>query len=170
MIPPTAELAWNAIAHGVSESARGFRLQNFLEVAALVAGGGQLNWTAIHERAAAEEACDSDTGVRVRASVVFRWLDAALALTAAGTAARPEWLSSFDLQGLLEWRVKSIETRRRFGRRFADGMMEEGALALIGLPMQKAPAGRAWPIQVRRRAASTASRLLFRAWSAGRSA
>ncbi len=167
-VPDATEMAWSAIAHGTADAARGFRLDRFLEVAALVADGAPVDWTVVSDRSRSTEAVGPGIPPGDANAVVLGWLAAALALGSRADPPATLGRPAFNLRGLLEWRLAILRTRSRLGRGFAERLLQEGPRALIGLPVQSSPAEASWSNRVRRRVAGHASRMMFRAWRATR--
>lgn len=158
-----SELAWAAVTHALNDSiTHGYRLQHFLEVAALAAVPGGVDWSLVMERTGAGEAFDELSGETYSRDVVLRWIDGALQLVA--TEAKPEGTVAFDLASLLAWRLTILQSRGRLGRALSDRLLEEGARALIGLGPASLPAGISGLPVLRRRAADGMSRVAFRCW------
>lgn len=163
-VAPPRELAWAAVTHALNDSVtHGYRLQHFLEVAALAAVPGGVDLSLMMERAGAGEAFDEQSGETYSTAVVSRWIDGALQLVA--TEARTGGTVPFDLASLLAWRLTVLRSRARWGRGLSERLLEEGARALIGLGPAHLSAGLSRPVVLRRRAADGMSRMAFRAWS-----
>ncbi|HEX7024504.1 MAG TPA: nucleotidyltransferase family protein [Gemmatimonadales bacterium] len=168
-VPPAAEMIWSAAVHAISdEVVRGFRLQHFLEVAALLAGGVSLDWSLVFERAARGEVHDANGDAEYPVHLVLLWLDGAVQLAGVDSAPGAGPRASLDLEALLAWRLAVIGRRRRLGRALTDRMLEEGPRALLDLPRQPSPGGTGPLARVRRGTASLGSRLLFETWRAAR--
>lgn len=156
--PPPTELVWQAAQHATSRSfAEGFRLRNFLEAAALIAGGAPIDWEEIAGRIRTEPAGDPASGHPLPASVLTAWLAASRALAGA-----PQ--GQFDLVALLEWRLFVLSARGRLGRRMADRLLEEAPRALAGAPPAGPPADVAGWRRFRRPASGRIARGAFAAW------
>ncbi len=168
-VPCATELVWSAVAHGVADETRGFRLDRFLEVAALVADDAPIDWDLVRARSRSPEVAEPGTTPAETEAAVLGWLDTALTLGSSGARRlRPPGTQPFDLGGLLEWRLAILRSRHRFGRGFAERLLQEGPRALIGLPLQGSPAGAPLPNRIRRGFAGRASRVLFGAWRVAR--
>jgi hypothetical protein len=165
-VPCPTEIVWSAIAHGLADGIRGFRLERFLEVAALVSGAAPVDWPTIRERSESREACHPSTPAGAEAALPLGWLNAALVFV--DSPLRPAALAGpgIDLTGLMEWRLLVLRARQRLGRAFTERLMEEGPRILLGLPIRESPPDTSWPGRLRRRTAGRASRVLFRAWRA----
>jgi hypothetical protein len=158
--PSPTELLWQAAQHALSRSfAEGFRLRNFLEAAALLAGGAPIDWEEIAERLRAEPAHDPASGHPVPASVLTAWLGAGRALAGAPCPRTP-----FDLVALLEWRLLVLSSRERLGPRMAERLLEEAPRVLAGAPPAGPPAGVAGWRRLRRPASAWIARGAFAAW------
>lgn len=164
-VPGPTELVWSAMVHALSdEIALGFRLQHFLEVAALVVEGAPVDWSIVEARSTTGEAHDPENGIGYPPAVVLAWLDAALSLVAADL--RPAGLDrpDFDLGRLLQWRLLVLGYSGRLKGSLAERLLDEGARTLIGLPLRRPPGSASWPQRIRGRTAGRASRVLFQAW------
>lgn len=167
-VPNPTEIAWSAISHGLADGIRGVRLERLLEVAALAGDGARIDWAVIQERSRTREACDSATPAGREETFVLGWVGAALALVDPSRVPADLPTPEFDLRRLLGWRLAILRSRRRWRRAFSARLLEEGPRVLLELPPREAPAGTSWAGRIRRRVASRASRLLFRAWRAAR--
>lgn len=156
--PSPTELLWQAAQHATSRSfAEGFRLRNFLEAAALIAGGAPIDWEEIGTRIRTEPAGDPASGRPLPASVLTSWLAAGCALAGAPRG-------EFDLVALLEWRLFVLSAQERLGHRIADRLLEEAPRALAGAPPAGPPAGVTGWRRFRRPASARIARGLFAAW------
>lgn len=164
-VPSPTEMAWAAVTHALNDNiVHGYRLQHFLEVAALAAVPGLVDWPEVMERTGAGEAYEEATGLTYSRDVVLRWIDGALQLVAM--EARPAGGSTvpLDLPSLLAWRLTLLEARLRLGRALSDRLLDQGTRTLIGLGPPSPPAGISGLRQLRRRAVDGMSRLAFRCW------
>lgn len=164
-VPSGTELAWAAVTHALNDAVvHGYRLQHFLEVAALAAVPGEVDWRILMERTDAGEAFEETTGATYSREVILRWIDGALQLVAQ--EAQPAGVETvpLDLASLLRWRLTLLEAHRRLGRSLSERLLDEGARALIGLepaPLPPDITGLRWLL---RRVAGRMSRVAFRWW------
>jgi hypothetical protein len=165
-VPSATELAWSAIAHAMEDEADGFRLNRFLEVAALLSGGADIDWTTLRQRATTLEAFVPGAGVEQPDIVIGKWLAAAVALTGAEQRSSELALPEFDLQALLAWRLAILRVRPRLGRAIPQRLLAEGTRTLAGLPLEASPHGASRWGRIRRAAAGRVSRAVFDAWRA----
>lgn len=165
--PSPTELAWHAAHHAIAlgnSIVLGFRLQHFLEAAALAAGGADIAWNLLGERAERERPIDPETEEALPPQVMHQWLSAAQSL--GGAARNPEAPHVFDLAGLLRWRLAVQRARARLGASLVEHFLEEGPRALVGAPLEGSAPGVSWPKLLRRRTAAIGSRAIFRVWRA----
>ena len=167
-VPAPTEMAWAAIMHAHNdEIVPGYRLQNYLEVAALHSA---IDWTELLARTRGEEARDQHTGAVFPRAIVLRWLDAVRQLVPEGTVPRDGEPAPLDLATLLSWRARILARRPRLGRRLTERLIEAGTRALIGLGTgAPSSAAGAFPV-LRQRTASRLCRLAFQAWRLARKA
>ena len=164
-VPSPTELAWAAVTHALNDSiVHGYRLQHFLEVAALASVPGLVDWPVVMERTGAGEAYEETTGVTYSRDVVLRWIDGAFQLVAKEARPAGAVTVPLELGSLLAWRITVLEARPRLGRASTDRLLDQGPRALIGLGPAGLPAGISGLRQLRRRAADGMSRLAFRWW------
>lgn len=133
-VPGDTELLWHALSHSIGtavlEARDGLRLRYWLDAAALIAAGVDLDWARIRERIESSEVHDP--------AFVRGWLLVASEL--AGRALPPSALGSgsvvpFNLERQLAWRL------RMFARYAASGrwerlLLEEGARGEASLPVE----------------------------------
>jgi len=164
-VPSATEISWAAITHALNDAiVHGYRLQHFLEVAALAAVPGEVDWRIVMERTGVGEAYEETTGKTYSREIILRWIDGALQLVAlkarpAGAATVP-----LDLASLLRWRLTILEAHRRLGRSLSERLLDEGARALIGLEPAPLPPDIAGLRRLRRRVAAGMSRVAFQGW------
>ncbi len=164
--PSPTELAWNAAYHAVTPSESivvGFRLQHFLEAAALEAGAAGIDWELLWHRAAREMIAEPESRESLPPHLIRRWMSSARALGSSGSI--PAGVNGLDLPALLGWRLLVLRSRKRLGRALSDRFMEEGPRTLIGAPIEKSP-DVFWPKRLRRRTATVGSRIVFKTWRA----
>lgn len=167
-LPSATELAWSAVAHAMEDDAAGFRLHRFLEVAALVSSGAQIDWATVAARSVTQEAFDSGAGVPDHRLVVFNWIAAALALVPAERRPIGLDLPEFDLHELLAWRLAVLKAGPRLGQAFVRRLLAEGTRSLIGMPLEPSPPEASRWGRIRRRVAGHVGRATFRGWRATR--
>jgi hypothetical protein len=161
--PSPTELAWQAGQHALTRSfAEGFRLEKFLEVAALVAGDAPIDWSEIATRPETEPACDPAGGAPLPPRCLALWFMAARSLGGAENG------SGFDLATLLEWRRRVLMGETAGRSRLAERLLEESTRRLAGAPPQAAPPEASRWKRLRRTAAGRAARLGFSLWRSGR--
>ena len=135
-IPSDTELFWHAVAHAVAHAEEygrvGTRLRYWLDPAALLASEASIDWERIRSRLGTRECADP---ARVRA-----WIRTASDLSgkplpqnALGVLGGP----SIDVVRMLSWRLRVFD-RYEAGGRWAERLIEEGARAEVGLPLEPA--------------------------------
>lgn len=162
--PSPTELAWNAAYHAVTPSESivvGFRLQHFLEAAALEAGAAGIDWESLWHRAAREMIAEPESRESLPPHLIRRWMSSARALGSCEPIL--PWGKGIDLSALLGWRLLVLRSRERLGRAVSDRFMEEGPRTLIGAPIESSH-NVIWPKRLRRRTATVGSRVIFRTW------
>lgn len=169
-VSSATELAWNAVGHAMEDCVEGFRLQRFLELAALVASRAEIDWAVIAARSATSEAFESVADIPDPQSVIYRWIAAALALVPAEKRRTGLDLPEFDLRELLAWRLAVLQVRPRVGRAFAGRLLEEGTRSLVGMPLEASPPNASRSARIRRCVAGHISRMTFRGWRSMRAA
>jgi hypothetical protein len=170
-VPSATELAWAAVTHAINGShVRGYRLQHFLEVAALAAVPGEVDWEEIMRRTGGRETFDEATDATHPSAICRQWLDGALQLVSPGLRPPARSPDPLDLPLLLGWRLRVLKSRVHLGISMTERMIEEGPRALLGFPLQGAPSGTSRLQRLRRRAAGRVSRLTFRSWQLTRGA
>lgn len=164
-VPSATELAWSAVAHALNDAiVHGYRLQHFLEVAALAAAPGGVDWHIVMERTGAGEAFEETSGATYSRDVILRWIDGALQLVALDARPAGVVTTPLDLASLLAWRLSILEVRRRLGRVITERLLDGGARTLIGLDLAPLPAGVTGLRQLGLRTADRMSRLALRCW------
>ena len=154
-VPSATEMAWHAYTHAKLGTSEAWRLWFWLDGATTLAQPG-IDWDVFTARLHLPEAPPIQYGLR--------WLGAAAQL--AGVTLPPSLAAArpYPLTRMLEWRLGAF---RKFGRAMRAKLVDEATRMEAGLGY--APlAGSAWPLRLRRRAASMAARLAYAVWSAGR--
>ena len=154
-VPSSTEMAWHAYTHAKLRTPEAWRLWFWLDGATSLSQPG-IDWDAFTARLHLPEAPPVQTGLR--------WLGAAAEL--AGVRLPPSLAAPrpYPLTRMLEWRLRAF---RKFGRAMRVKLVDEATRMEAGLGF--APlAGNAWPLHLRRRAASVAARIAYAVWSAGR--
>lgn len=165
-LPSTTELAWSAVAHAMEDDTAGFRLNRFLELAALVSNDAEIDWTVFDKRRKTNELFKLDAGVTDQQVVVDLWMNAALALVADGKGPKRLSVPRLNLEELLAWRLGVLRRRTRVGSAFAGRLLEEGVRTLIGLPQEGSPSGASRWGRIRRSVAGRVGRVAFSTWRA----
>lgn len=163
-VSSATELAWSAVGHAMEDGVEGFRLQRFLELAALVSGGAEIDWAVLAARSTTTEAFDSDANVPDHRLVIFTWIAAALALVPVEKRRIGLDLPAFDLRELLAWRLAVLQVQSRVGRAFAGRLLDEGTRSLVGMPLEASPPNASRSARIRRRVAGWVSRAALRGW------
>lgn len=166
--PSPTELAWHSAHHAVALSESivvGFRLQHFLEVAALESGAAGIDWGELWHRSQRELIADPGSGRPLPRHIIRRWMGSARALGSSGPI-QPQGGDEVDLAGLLGWRLSVLRSRQHLRRSLSERFMEEGPRTLIGAPIEGSPPNVPWPKKFRRRTAAIGSRVIFRTWRA----
>lgn len=156
-IPSDTELLWHAVAHALldaEDAARiGVRLRYWLDAAALIGSGSELDWQRIRARL--------DSAETPRPTFARAWL-----LAAAWLSGRPlpdealgrQPTTPFDLERLVAWRLRVFAGAAPDGR-WAVKLVEEGARGEAGLPAEPSPDGASALARVRHAVAARAARL-----------
>lgn len=132
MLPSDTELFWHAMSHAIATSvlaARdGLRLRYWLDAAALIASGSDIDWPRVRARIESAELAWP--------SLARRWVQAAGTL--AGRALPPGALGeadvpALDVERLLAWRLHVI-ARHASNERWYVKLLDEGARGEARLP------------------------------------
>lgn len=157
------EMAWAAVTHAINGLVSGYRLQHFLELIALGAVPGAVRWDLLEQRTRNGETFDEVTGATLPEHLTRFWIDGALELLAP--ALRPARApGSFDLETLLRWRMRVLNSRQHLRRSLTARLLEEGGRALIGYEIEGVVPG-SGPLQrLRRQLAGRICRAAFGTW------
>ncbi len=158
VVPSATELLWHGLAHALLHGTAAFRLRYLIDGVSILAGDQPLDWDRVADRLAAGEAGD--------AIPARRWLGAAAALADREVPrAVLGGVAPFPLEQALAWRLFVLDGFARQPR-IAEGLIEEGTRAGLGLPPRGPVAGTGPGIRLRRLAAARAARLAFLGWRA----
>jgi hypothetical protein len=167
-VPSATEFAWSAVAHAMEDGAAGFRLNRFLEVAALVSGGAEIAWPTLVTRSSTPEAIGPGADGADSQVVARKWIAAALALVSAQSHPPGLGLPDFDLRELLAWRLAVLRAGPRLSQALASRLRAEGTRSMIGMPLEASPPTASQWGRIRRRFAGQVSRAAHRGWRATR--
>ncbi len=152
VVPRDTELLWHALSHSLAAidivAHTSLRLRHWVDAAALIAAGGNIDWSCIIERLASTECAYPMLG---RA-----WLRVAFEL--AGREVPSDFHGTFpqlDLVRLLAWRLPIAQGERS---RWREKLLEEGTRGEAGLPLELAGRDRHVLVRARHRLASTVAR------------
>ena len=157
-VPSFTELVWQALTHADVAGSAGWSFRYWLDAASVIAVQ-PVDWATIAARLGA-----TNTGGR---RLALSWLSAAFRL--AGTESPPEVRAPDppSLERIVAWRL-AVFARSEGLPGWREKLLDEGTRASVGLPLAPLVGGRAWPIHLRRRAASLAARTTYLAWRCAR--
>ena len=159
-IPGDTELLWHAVTHAMVTAelapSDGLRLRYWLDAAALLAAGSEIDWGRVRSRL--------DSAETSRPALVRAWLRVASELAGrelpadalGGPAAPP-----IDLERMLSWRLRVL-ARHAVRGRWSAKLIDEAARGEVHLPYGPDGAGAALPARLRHGVAVRTARLWWR--------
>ena len=156
VIPGETELVWHSLAHSVVSASdvgrAGTRLKHWLDAAAILSAGAEIDWARIAHRLASGECGHPALGrawLRTAIDLGGRRIPEADALAPPGTGV--------NIERLLAWRLHVLRRHDARGR-WAMKLLEEAARGEAGLPFDPAGPGAGVIARTRHALASRAAR------------
>jgi hypothetical protein len=135
-VPSDTELFWHAVSHPLGhaeETGRtGTRLRFWLDAAALLAAGAEIDWERVRARIASRE-CSRPTLARAWIGAASELAGVALPAGALGS----ESVTAFNVERMVSWRLRVFSRHAGKGR-WSRTLIEEGARGEAGLPVSPA--------------------------------
>lgn len=164
LVPSATELLWQAVAHGVEDEVKGWRLRAFLDAAVVLASGGLVDWEVVRSRLAQGEIRSRTDGSMVPVRRTRLWLGAAVEVAGVTPPAGFVLPAREVLHRTLSWRsLIRVKVRHQALR---ERLLEEGARVEMGISLTPGVVGGGAIKYARRRGSSLLARLSYRAWAA----
>ncbi|MEO7997181.1 MAG: nucleotidyltransferase family protein [Gemmatimonadaceae bacterium] len=163
-VPNATELVWQALAHGVADGARGYKLKALLSVAAILAMLPSIDWEIIAERINGNEVLNNDTMKPVPPERTRRFLDVAGELSGTQIPAPLLPTTRAKIAPLIMWRARTLSSSN--GRAAKDRLLEESTRAELRMPLTPYVPRAGVLRNTRRRSTSIVARLAYLVWRA----